>query len=93
MRLLETYEASLAEAALADWPGVLNLATETASGHAGAHCLMNLPMLLLDVIYKERSRTCIPACAQRCSLGHLSYGARRRPANPRTHPRRPALEI
>ena len=46
MRLIEAYEAGLAEAELTDWPGVLNLATETASGHAGAHRLMNLPMLL-----------------------------------------------
>jgi hypothetical protein len=55
MRLMEAYEASLAEAELADWPGVLNLATETASGHAGAHRLMNLPMLLLDVSIRSQA--------------------------------------
>jgi RecB family exonuclease len=49
MRLTEAYEAALAEAELTDWPGVLILATEAASGRAGAHRLINLPMLLLDV--------------------------------------------
>jgi hypothetical protein len=55
MRLIEAYEAGLAEAELTDWPGVLNLATETASGHAGAHRLMNLPMLLLDVSIRSEA--------------------------------------
>jgi len=52
MRLTEAYEGALAEAALTDWPGVLHLAAEAASGHAGAHRthrLIKLPMLLLDV--------------------------------------------
>jgi hypothetical protein len=34
-RLTEAYEAALAEAELIDWPGVLNLAREAASGRAG----------------------------------------------------------
>ena len=55
MRLIEAYEAGLAEAELTDWPGVLNLATETASGHAGAHRLMNLPVLLLDVSIRSEA--------------------------------------
>jgi ATP-dependent helicase/nuclease subunit B len=49
MRLAEAYEAALAEAELADWPGVLILATEAANGRVGAHRLINLPILLLDV--------------------------------------------
>src|SRR5262249_44930097 len=49
MRLTEAYEVALAEAELTDWPGVLNLATEAASGRAGVHRLIKLPMLLLDV--------------------------------------------
>jgi len=49
MQLTEAYEAALAEAELADWPSVLNLATEAASGQAGALRLIKLPMLLLDV--------------------------------------------
>ena len=55
MRLMEAYEAGLAEAELTDWPGVLNVATETASGHADAHRLMNLPMLLLDVSIRSEA--------------------------------------
>jgi ATP-dependent helicase/nuclease subunit B len=49
MRLTEAYEAALAEAELTDWPGVVILATQAASGHVGAHRLINLPMVLLDV--------------------------------------------
>ena len=49
MRLTEAYEAALAEAELTDWPGVLNLATETASDRASSHRLIKLPMLLVDV--------------------------------------------
>jgi ATP-dependent helicase/nuclease subunit B len=45
--LTEAYEAALAEAGLTDWPGVLALATEAASGRV--HRLVGLPMLLLDV--------------------------------------------
>jgi ATP-dependent helicase/nuclease subunit B len=48
-RLTEAYEVALAEAKLTDWPGVLHLAMEAASGRAGAHRLLKLPMLLLDV--------------------------------------------
>jgi RecB family exonuclease len=49
MRLIEAYEAALAEGQLIDWPGVMDLATETARGHAHAHRLINLATLLLDV--------------------------------------------
>ena len=49
VRLTEAYEAALAEAGLIDWPGVLALATEAASDRVGAHRLISLPMLLLDV--------------------------------------------
>ena len=49
LRLTEAYEAALAEAGLIDWPGVLALATEAASGRVGAHRLISLAMLLLDV--------------------------------------------
>jgi ATP-dependent helicase/nuclease subunit B len=48
--LMGAYEAELAHAALTDWPGVLALATEAASGgQAGRHGLVGLPLLLLDV--------------------------------------------
>jgi ATP-dependent helicase/nuclease subunit B len=47
--LTEVYEAALAEAGLTDWPGVLALATEAASGRVGVNRLVSLPMLLLDV--------------------------------------------
>jgi ATP-dependent helicase/nuclease subunit B len=48
--LIGAYEAELAEASLTDWPGVLALATEAASGNgANRHRLIGLPMLLLDL--------------------------------------------
>ena len=48
--LMGAYEVELAQAALTDWPGVLALATEAASGgQAGRHRLVGLPLLLLDV--------------------------------------------
>jgi ATP-dependent helicase/nuclease subunit B len=48
--LIGAYEAELAEASLTDWPGVLALATEAASGNdANRHRLTGLPMLLLDL--------------------------------------------
>ena len=48
-RLIQAYESALAEVELTDWPGVLNLATETASDRASSHRLIKLPMLLVDV--------------------------------------------
>jgi RecB family exonuclease len=48
-RLIQAYESALAEAELTDWPGVLNFATEAASGRASSHRLIKLPMLLVDV--------------------------------------------
>jgi ATP-dependent helicase/nuclease subunit B len=48
--LMGAYEVELAQAALTDWPGVLALATEAASGgQFGRHRLVGLPLLLLDV--------------------------------------------
>ena len=93
MRLMEAYEASLAEADLTDWPGVLK--PRNGDGERPRRCPPpdEPAHAVIGCIYQERSRACILARAQRCSPGHLSYGTRRRPANPRTHPRRPALEI
>jgi ATP-dependent helicase/nuclease subunit B len=48
VRLISAYEAELAQARLTDWPGLLGLATEAASG-PNRHRLIDLPMLLLDV--------------------------------------------
>lgn len=48
--LIGAYEAELAEASSTDWPGVLALATEAASGNGtNRHRLIGLPMLLLDL--------------------------------------------
>jgi ATP-dependent helicase/nuclease subunit B len=47
--LTEAYEAALAEAALTDWPGLLALGTEAASGRLCVHRLVRLPVVLLDV--------------------------------------------
>jgi ATP-dependent helicase/nuclease subunit B len=48
--LIGTFETELKEAGLTDWPGVLALATETATA-AGTHLhqLIGLPTLLLDI--------------------------------------------
>jgi hypothetical protein len=49
MPLIGAYETELAEASLTDWPGVLGLATEAASGDGpNSRRLLGLPMLLLD---------------------------------------------
>ena len=56
MRLMEAYEAGLAEADLTDWPGVLSLAAETASGRAGAHRPDEPAHAVIGCIYQERSR-------------------------------------
>ena len=48
--LIDAYEVGLKEAGLADWPGVLALASEAASAVGGNRPrLIGLPMLLLDV--------------------------------------------
>ncbi len=47
--LMTAYEAELADAGLTDWPGLLTIAVEAASGTAGRHHLIGLPMLFLDV--------------------------------------------
>jgi RecB family exonuclease len=48
--LIEAYRLELKESALTDWPGVLALASETASAATGDRPrLIGLPMLLLDV--------------------------------------------
>jgi ATP-dependent helicase/nuclease subunit B len=46
-RMIGAYEADLLDAGLTDWPGVLALATEAASG-PNPHRLIGLPILLLD---------------------------------------------
>jgi ATP-dependent helicase/nuclease subunit B len=66
VRLTEAYEAALVEADLTDWPGVLNLATEAASGRRACRRLINLPMLLLDVpISSEAELAFLDALANR----------------------------
>ena len=48
--LVTAYEAELAAASLTDWPSILALATEAASGsRTERHQLIGLPTLLLDV--------------------------------------------
>ena len=53
--VIEAYQAELAEAGLVDWPGMVDVALQAVSS-GEASDFVGLPLLLLDVVDRQRSR-------------------------------------